>query len=289
MDRGLYASLDRGASWVDLRLNLPRVSVRGIKIEPRYNDLVIGTHGVGAWILDDIQPLVELTSAMGEPIHLFDIREATDWSSWNRDSNLGRSTFLGQNPREGAYIDFWLSEEVAGSQGVDATIRITDVRGWTIREMRGVEGVAGVNRAVWNLTMDGPDPIPGEGGGGGGRFGPSGPPVAPGTYTATLTVDGQEISKQFQVRGDPEVNISQADYEARTEAAVRGRELQSRLNGMIGALVSMRAQARNLVDALGASDVGNRQAIVDQAQTTIDAIDALENELRRPPPRRTFR
>ena len=45
MDRGLFASLDRGLSWVDIRNNLPRASVRGIKIQSQYNDLVIGTHG----------------------------------------------------------------------------------------------------------------------------------------------------------------------------------------------------------------------------------------------------
>ena len=50
MERGIYASVDRGDSWFSIRNNLPRVSVRGLRIQPQYNDLVIGTHGRGAWI-----------------------------------------------------------------------------------------------------------------------------------------------------------------------------------------------------------------------------------------------
>ncbi len=165
MDRGLFASLDRGRTWVDIRNNLPRVSVRGIKIQPQYNDLVIGTHGVGAWILDNVQPLVELADAMQQEVHLFDIRDATDWESWNRDSNLGRSTFQGENPQEGAYIDFYLADAPSrGSGGV--TIRITDAQGQLVRELPNVRATAGVNRTIWNLTWSGAEPVPGPDGGG---------------------------------------------------------------------------------------------------------------------------
>ncbi|MGD2071648.1 MAG: hypothetical protein PVI57_23490, partial [Gemmatimonadota bacterium] len=110
MERGIFASFDRGGSWVDLRNGLPRVSVRGITIEPNYGDLVIGTHGRGAWIMDDIGPLVELTDAMSRPVHLFAVRDATDWESWDRDTNLAQSVYVGQNPEEGAYINYWLAD-----------------------------------------------------------------------------------------------------------------------------------------------------------------------------------
>jgi photosystem II stability/assembly factor-like uncharacterized protein len=288
MDRGLFASFDRGRIWVDMRLNLPRVSVRGIKIEPRYNDLVIGTHGIGAWILDDIQPLVELTEAMDAPVHLFEIREATDWESWNRDSNLGRSTFEGENPEEGAFIDFWLSAETAGRDGTTVTLRITDSAGGLVREMAGVRGIAGVNRAVWNLAYEGAEPVPGESRGG-GRFGSSGPPVAPGTYTATLQVNGQEFAGDFRVRGDPAVEVSQADYEARTDAALRGRDIESRLNRMIGALVTMKSQIQNLQRDLRGKELANGGEVRRQAAAALEALEALENELRRPPPGMGYR
>jgi hypothetical protein len=286
MDRGLFASLDRGRSWVDIRNNLPRVSVRGIKIQPQYNDLVIGTHGVGAWILDNVQPLVELADAMQKDVHLFDIREATDWESWNRDSSLGRSTFQGQNPREGAYIDFYLAEAPArGSGGV--SIRITDSQGRLVRELPNVQATAGVNRAIWTLAWAGATPVPG--GGGGGRGGGSGAPVAPGTYTATLSAHGQELSKSFHVRGDPAVETSQADYEARTEAALQGQEIQSTLNGMIGSVIDLRTQAESLHETIRGKDLPNEAEIITQIQDVTEALDELDNVLRRPPPSMGYR
>jgi photosystem II stability/assembly factor-like uncharacterized protein len=277
MDRGLFASLDRGRTWVDIRNNLPRVSVRGIKIQPQYNDLVIGTHGVGAWILDNVQPLVELSAAMQEDVYLFDIREATDWESWNRDSSLGRSTFQGQNPREGATIDFYLAEDPAGG----VTISISDDQGRTVRDLNNVQASAGVNRAIWNLTWAGAASA--AGGRGGGRFGGSGPPVVPGRYTATLMAGGRELSKDFQVRGDPEVTSTQADYQARTDAAFRSQEIQAGLNEMIAAVTDLRSQIEALQETLRGKDIPNAADVRMQAQTALDQLEVLSNDLRRPP------
>ncbi len=60
MERGLFASWDQGDTWVDIRNGLPPVSVRDMQIHPVANDLIIGTHGRGAYIMDDIAPLQNL-------------------------------------------------------------------------------------------------------------------------------------------------------------------------------------------------------------------------------------
>lgn len=293
MDRGLYVSLDRGRSWADLRNNLPRVSVRGIKIEPRYDDLVIGTHGVGAWILDDLEPLVGLRDAMGEPLHLFPIREATDWEEWDRDSSLGQSTFLGENPEEGAYVNVWVGPGAVAGSGADknqtATLRITDARGRAVRTMEHLEVHPGVNRIVWDMTWDGAEPIPGVESRESRWYGSSGPPAAPGTYTATLLLGEGEVSGDFRVRGDPEVEASPSDYQARTEAALRARELETRVNRMIGALAAIEGQVEALTETLQGKEVTQREEILRRAREVREEADALENELRRPPPRMGYR
>ena len=164
MERGIFASWDRGESWVDIRGDLPRVSVRGIRVQRQYNDLVIGTHGRGVWILDDIQPLVELAEALEQEVHVFTPRTATAWERWSRGSTLGQSTFTGTNPQPGAWIQFHLSETAAaqlepspqrepggggaaaffgfGGQGGQAqrpgggnvTVRITNAEGTLVKE-----------------------------------------------------------------------------------------------------------------------------------------------------------
>ena len=57
-ERTVYVSFDDGDHWQSLRLNLPATSVRDLTI--KNDDLAIGTHGRGFWILDDITPLRQL-------------------------------------------------------------------------------------------------------------------------------------------------------------------------------------------------------------------------------------
>jgi photosystem II stability/assembly factor-like uncharacterized protein len=63
---GLFISIDAGASWTQFTGNLPPVAVRDIAIQPRENDLIVGTHGRGIYIIDDITPLRKLTPAVLE-------------------------------------------------------------------------------------------------------------------------------------------------------------------------------------------------------------------------------
>src|SRR5258708_132305 len=59
---GLWVSVDGGKQWAHYKGgDLPAVAVRDLAIHPRDHDLVIGTHGRGIWIVDDISPLRALT------------------------------------------------------------------------------------------------------------------------------------------------------------------------------------------------------------------------------------
>ena len=45
---------------------------------------------------------------MKTDLTVFDVRRATNWENWDKDSNLGRSTWRGENPPNGALINYWL-------------------------------------------------------------------------------------------------------------------------------------------------------------------------------------
>ena len=143
---------------------------------------------------------------------------------------------------------------------------------------------AGINRAVWNMRWEGAEPIPGQPQGGGGFFfgGGGGPPAVPGTYTATLMVNGQEMSTDFQLRGDPNVNATQADYIARHEAAIRARDLQSRMNQMVGAMMDMNGQIDGLMESIQGKDLANEAEIRRVGGEAQTALTELEAEVRRP-------
>ena len=289
MERGLHASWDAGKTWVSIRNNIPPVSVRDIKIQQGYNDLVVGTHGRGAYVLDDLSAFQELPEATADPdgAFLFTIREATRWQMANKDASLGQRRWRAENPPEGALIRYYLKEAPAGP----LTLQIADAQGQVVSTstLRGVK--AGVNQTTWNLRVEGPEPIPGEEGGGGGGFlgfGGSGPTALPGTYTATLEGDGWERSRSFDVRGDPRVEMTNADYKAQFDAAVALRDLTTRVNQSIGTAESVMKQLRDLASTLttAADDAGMIQEVRD-ADAAVQQVS--DEYLRRPPPRMGYR
>ena len=54
-EHGVYFSLNDGAKWESLQLNLPDTPIRDLVIKD--NDVVLGSHGRGFWIMDDIEPI----------------------------------------------------------------------------------------------------------------------------------------------------------------------------------------------------------------------------------------
>jgi photosystem II stability/assembly factor-like uncharacterized protein len=284
MERGIQVSWDGGSTWHDLRLNLPRVSVRDIKIQEQYNDLVIGTHGRGAWILDDITPLQHLAEAMGEPLHVFQARTATWWQNWNSDASLGQRTYQGDNPPEGAWIDFYVADAPKGP----VKVTITDAAGNEVQEFMHQGAEVGVNRAIWNLRHQGPEPRQqGQGGGGGGFFARflrnMGAPAIPGTYTATVTVGELTGSTTFELRGDPRMDMTADEYREAHEASQRLIDLTSEANVLMDRVYVLTEQLQDLqgnVDDLEVSDV---ESVREQIGTAMQELEALNDKLQRPP------
>jgi photosystem II stability/assembly factor-like uncharacterized protein len=238
---GVYFSIDRGERWVRLKNNMPTVPVDDIKVHPRDNDLVLGTHGRGVWIMDDITPLEELSAdVLAADAHLFSVRSAVSYNPY-RPQGWTPGEWEAPNPEGGAYIRYYLkddlsapteiaagSENVGGpragspttSEGNQIRLTIVDQSGEVIRELEG-PGEAGIHHVVWDLRYPRPYEVP-EGqvrAGGGFRGGaPRGPRVLPGRYTVGMEAAGRTLSTEVEVRLDPRVEISQDDLLARQEA-----------------------------------------------------------------------
>ncbi len=204
----LYISLNGGGEWKRFMTGLPTVRIDDILVHPRDNDLIVGTHGRGIYILDDITPLQQLSEkVINADAHLFDPRAGVQWL---QDVTLSRYAggskyFRGQNPQPGTAISYYLKSAVTD----DVKITISDVTGKVIRTITGVKD-AGINRVQWNLRGDAPPrPAGGGGGGGGGGFGQGGfgaPPLEAGTYLVKLSVGGKEMTSQVVVEADTYMN-----------------------------------------------------------------------------------
>ncbi|HEX7484940.1 MAG TPA: hypothetical protein VF332_02215 [Vicinamibacterales bacterium] len=227
-EQAVYVSFDDGDHWQSLRLNMPASSIRDLVVKD--DDLVVATHGRSFWILDDITPLRQVSKTIvGASVHLYEPREAwrVVWSKYT-DTPLPPDEPAGQNPPDGAVINYWLKSPASGpvvieildgsgtivrrTSSADPAPPVKDVRNWPaywLRPVRVPSAVAGMHRFVWDLHYPPPKafefsyPIsatPGD-----TALEPKGPWVMPGTYTVRLTLEGVTVTQPLVVKMDPRV------------------------------------------------------------------------------------
>ncbi len=217
---GLYFSIDGGTHWSSFDGGLPTVPINDLVIQPRENDLVLGTHGRGVWIVDQVHALQEMTpdvrAAAG---HLFSIAPASMNRMSSTKAHAGDLVFRGENPPVGAIIDLWARDGIP--DGTVVTIHTTAGRE-VARVPVAARRTGGVARVIWNLRH--PDLRAGRGGGddddpfGGGLPGRW---ATPGTYEARVTLGGRSLARRFEVREDARVRLTPLARQQWTESLDR--------------------------------------------------------------------
>jgi photosystem II stability/assembly factor-like uncharacterized protein len=309
---GLYISTDGGDNWTKFTQGgYPAgAPTRALVVHPRDHDLVVGTHGRGAWIIDDIRPIRALAaqpSLAAAPLHLFDVPPTYQHSSALTGPLMfpGDAEFQGENRPAGAILSYLVSDSLAEavkgdgrpsrsggpggfeaffggagtpSGGGPATITIMQADS-VIRTFKG-EAEVGMNRVTWALDRKGvvaPDADDDD-------AEPSGPAVLPGNYTVRITVGDQTSEAMIEVRPDPRREQSVAMVEANLEVYWTGQ----------GKLAELRAAIRRLTDTQGVvkfyaerlDDWDGDEAVGEDLEARTDSVSAhitaLLNQLRPP-------
>ncbi len=260
---GLYASLGGGGSWMPWSAGLPPAPVRALVVHPRDHDLVVGTHGRAAYVIDDVRPLRVLAAepaAAEEGLRVFPAAPAIQYVEAEAQGyrSTGHAMFMGDLRPFGALIHYWMA---AGDEsgGDAARISILDASGAVVRVLSGT-AERGLNRAVWDLRMALPDEETGGEAGmdaqragqaagampGRGELGPdspTGPWVLAGRYGVRVEAAGHVAEGSVEVVADPRLDISESDRRARiavqVEAARRNlaaSHASRRLSSMIDAV-----------------------------------------------------
>ncbi|MDG2471117.1 MAG: hypothetical protein P8M80_17675 [Pirellulaceae bacterium] len=136
---GVYASLDGGLVWKSFG-ELPRVSVHDMVIHPRDRDLVIGSHGRGIFIVDDISPLQQMKKSEKNGVKLLAPRRAVTYRGSATQSISGDRKFSGANPSRTAKIWYLVNEKVDQKH----QIAITNIEGGKRQEFE-IENRSGLN------------------------------------------------------------------------------------------------------------------------------------------------
>ncbi len=236
---GLFVSPDRGGRWIELKNNLPTVAVNDLVVHPRDNDLVLGTHGRGVWILDNVNALQELTDeVLSRPAHLFSVEPAEMIRYRRTKAQAGDMVFEGENPPAGAIIDYYLREP-----SEEVRLSVHDATGERVADLKA-QGEAGINRVVWNLRYprlsdpagEEPDRY------GRPRRGPEGPWVAPGLYRIRLELGGEASEQPVEVREDPRLRVALEERVSWTGRLRRLAALYERANRWVARLIEARPE-----------------------------------------------
>ena len=285
-ERAVYVSFDDGDHWQTLRLNMPATSVRDLIIKD--DDIVVATHGRGFWILDNISLLRQINPKLANA-QAFLFRPQTAlrvrWNT-NSDTPLPPDVPMGENPPDGAVIDYYLGRAASGpvtleirdSSGqmvhryssndpvppVDPTLNIPT---YWVRPTPSLSATPGVHRFLWAMHYA---PVPGvkpsypisavyrntppE---------PTSPWAMPGAYTVVLTVGGKSYTQPLVVKMDPRVKTSTAELAQQFASSkqlydewLQLEPISARLNSLNRELTNLRARAGQSpvvaqIDALG--------------------------------------
>jgi photosystem II stability/assembly factor-like uncharacterized protein len=309
-ETGVSVSFDDGAHWSGLQQNLPTAWVRDLSVHG--DDLVAATQGRAIWVLDNVTLLRQLNPAQAATPHLFSPAEA--WRlrpNNNRDTPLAPEEPAGENPPDGASIDYWLPRSATSVR-----LEIRDASGELVRVLTDqveprlpaeqyfsdlyvrpatpLSRDAGLHRVQWDLRWPRPQALSFDYAiaavaGKDTPLTPGGAYALPGSYSVTLVVDGKPMGQaSLKLHLDPRTRPDPTGMSASLELSKRIATLLPRMRRLLGETQSVRAQleamkpadsaVRALVDALQsatavAAPVKDGAHLVAGVETAIEGTD----------------
>lgn len=292
-ETAVWMSLDDGAHWQTIEYNLPHTSMRDLMVKD--DDLIVATHGRSIWVLDGIGALRQMDTVKPEVAKVFTpgtayrVRRST-----YTDTPLPNDEPAGENPPDGAIVDYWLPETVSGA----VTLEVLDASGKVIRRYASTDkpyatetelaqqliplywlqmpkvlpATAGMHRWVWDLRETTPtatryeypiSAVPGR-----TPRTPEGPLVLPGVYTVRLTAEGKVSTAKVTVKLDPRVKATAAELAA--EAA-----LERTLAKDVSATAEAALEAHSLREQIARLEAGATGATKQQLEATDTRLAAL--------------
>ena len=306
-ERAVYVSFDAGEHWQPLQLNMPCTSIRDLVI--KNDDIVVATHGRSFWILDDITPLRQLTrSEAARGLFLYQPQTALRirWSMYT-DTPLPQEEPAGENPPDGAIIDYYLRDKAIGP----VTLEIIDAYGNTVRRFSSedkhykipelnipqywirpqqlLSADAGSHRFLWDLhypPIDAPPSYPISAIYMNTAPDPNSPWVMPGRYTVRLTADDEVFTEPLIVKMDPRVKTPLIDLQQQHNWSMRCYEGRLEAKYLVEQTTKTKPEAKDRLTALNHLDntfasLLNVLHDADVAPTvqTVNAIIAAEKDL----------
>jgi hypothetical protein len=216
-EMGLFATLDGGNNWFRMKNNIPEYAlVRDIQIHPSENALIIGTHGRGVYIFDDISTLRTMNREVADKeLHLFEISDMVISDGKYGGGNPFSGGWNAPNPEELVPIQYYLKDRLMNG---DVKIEIYDQDKKLVQSIPGGKR-KGINKVFWNYRMKPPKVAEGGTKLDYGAF--FAPQVLPGNYTIKLKVGDKELEDNILLRHLDEKNYTFEDRKLQYETSMK--------------------------------------------------------------------
>lgn len=294
-DDGLYFSLNAGEDWKKWSDDFPTVSTKDLQIHPREQDLVIGTFGRAAWVIDDIRPLSQLArnpEFIQRNLQLFPSPDAY-LAAYQQASGSrfgGDALFNGENRRPGAMITYYLGKdfnqalkepEKRRSSKKDTTqVKKDSIFFDIFKGEARIRSIGfktpedpGFHRFYWGLDEKGPErpsrnyrkP----------RREPSGLSVLPGLYKVVVRLGEWKDSTQVHVKMDPRRDARVSDLRKTYEFSKEIMGYQEKAAAATKALSQNRGIAEDLKERLEKLDKKKFKEAIDRSENIVKAMDSI--------------
>ncbi|WP_109436843.1 hypothetical protein [Aquimarina sp. AU119] len=202
---GLFITINGGKNWSRFTNNMPATAVHFIDLQKKTNDLVLGTHGRGVIIIDDISPLRQINQeVLIKDVHFFDTKSFAIKEEGGFGGGSTELQFVGDNPSASAKIIYYLKKRHTFGK---MTLSIQDQNGNEIVSL--VPGKSkGINIVDWNFRKKAPKVAAGKTFTFGGFTAPRAPS---GTYKVILTKGKKQYESTITLQNDPKSLITEND------------------------------------------------------------------------------
>ena len=247
---GLYLSTDGGNTWVQMKAKIPDyVPVRDIQIDPKTNDLVLGTHGRGVLIVEDISTLRELTTdLLNSAAAVLKTKPTAITTGHYGGAWPDAGGYTAANSTEEAIIKYYLKDRVNNG---DVKIQILQSNGALVTELPGTKR-KGINIITWNMRSK--PPRVAEGGGRADWSGTVGPFVKPGTYKIKLLVGAATYEGNLVLTTDNKSTITLEDRNKNYEAIDKVFKLQESLASLMDSVLAIQKPIQEIIKSGKASE-----------------------------------
>ncbi len=297
-DDGLYISIDAGNSWTKWTNGFPTVSVKDLVIQPREHDLVIGTFGRAAWVLDDIRPLRKIAknqSVLASELAVFNpptvYQAAYQQPTGSRFG--GDALYNGENRDYGAHITYYFQKKEAKEESdTDEEKEDTDTfeeKGKPSKDsiyMKVYNGdqlirtlkeklpdSTGIYKWTWSLDEAGVDRPSRE-----IRKReeePGGTDVKPGTYKIELQYMDKTATTNVTVESDPRLQISQKAIDESYTTSKKLETLTQLAADAVKQLVESKNTAEDLSKKMKKKDDEKYKEEIKLSKEVVKKVDSL--------------